>query len=345
MKIVIDSTPLNQGHQHRGIGTYTLNLFRALRETDKQNEYRLEPVSNQTRADVIHYPFFDFFFLTLPLKKLAPTVVTIHDTIPLKYPDQYPPGIRGQIKFRLQKLSLLGVSAVITDSIASKKDIVRYLGLNPDKVTPIYLAAAKTYHQEKGAEAEEWLRQQGIINPYLLYVGDINYNKNLPRLIKVFERIQTPVHLVIISRAMAGNSTQAAEIRNLISHLKLSQRVIILSNIPSEPAKNINWLYSGAKWYIQPSIDEGFGLPVLEALACKTPVIVSRGGSLPEIIASTSLTFDPENETEIEKVIIKALNMTETERNENLNQALIFSQRFTWEQTARETIATYQKLT
>ena len=93
MKVAIDISPLEGDHRFRGIGTYTQQLVEALKKVDKKNVYLLTTKPASSDADVVHYPYFDFFFLTLPLNRKAPTVVTIHDAIPLVYPQHYPPGI------------------------------------------------------------------------------------------------------------------------------------------------------------------------------------------------------------------------------------------------------------
>ena len=124
MKIAIDITPLESAHRARGVGVYTKNLIDALETYGKQHTYlyftghQLVPPD----ADVVHYPYFDPFFLTLPLVKPKPTVVTVHDLIPLVFPYKFPAGIRGNIKWQVQKLSLHGAKRIIADSNSSKND-------------------------------------------------------------------------------------------------------------------------------------------------------------------------------------------------------------------------------
>ena len=117
MKVAIDTSPLKNTNQYRGVGAYTDLLVKSFRLLKIPGFFfhLVEEKKFPQDCDLIHYPFFDLFFLTLPLKKEKPTVVTIHDVIPLIFPEHYPAGIRGSLKFRTQKFSLKGVKAVITD--------------------------------------------------------------------------------------------------------------------------------------------------------------------------------------------------------------------------------------
>jgi glycosyltransferase involved in cell wall biosynthesis len=130
MKIAIDITPLESAHRARGVGVYTKNLIDALETYGKQHTYlyftghQLVPPD----ADVVHYPYFDPFFLTLPLVKIKPALVTVHDLIPLVFPYKFPAGIRGRFAWHVQRLSLRGAKRIIADSNSSKNDIVRIAG-------------------------------------------------------------------------------------------------------------------------------------------------------------------------------------------------------------------------
>src|SRR3989344_2099875 len=133
MKVAIDSAPLTGGHGVRGVGTYTRELTQELEKLKGEDSLIIESVdfrkTDLSKFDIVHYPYFDLFFHTLPIQKSARTVVTIYDVIPLIYPKHYPSGIRGKVNFFLQKYSLKNVDAIITDSETSKKDIARLLGV------------------------------------------------------------------------------------------------------------------------------------------------------------------------------------------------------------------------
>ncbi|MEJ2441589.1 MAG: hypothetical protein P8Y06_01560 [Patescibacteria group bacterium] len=107
IKVAIDSGPLTGGHAIRGVGAYTASLVKYLR---KEKELKLEVVdfkqTDLSKYNLVHYPYFNPFFLTLPFLKKTPAVVTIHDLIPLIYPKEYPPGLKGKLRYLIQKVSL-----------------------------------------------------------------------------------------------------------------------------------------------------------------------------------------------------------------------------------------------
>src|SRR4030042_2277645 len=147
MKVAVDISPLKNENRYRGVGIYTKQLVKALQSLNISN-FSCQLIENKAMvkdSDLIHYPFFDLFFLTLPLKKSKPTVVTIHDVIPLIFPEHYPAGIRGNSKFQVQNLSLRGVKAIITDSENSKRDIFKYLRYPKEKIYVVPLAPGQEF--------------------------------------------------------------------------------------------------------------------------------------------------------------------------------------------------------
>lgn len=343
MRIAIDISPIRGAHQFRGIGVYTKMLVRALQRYDLDNEYILTTKSNLAKADLIHYPFFDFFFLTLPFFRFKPSVVTIHDTIPLIYPKQYPAGFRGKIKFKLQKHKLSGVKAIITDSNQSKSDIVNYLSINSEKVFRVYLAANPLITAQPYSLQRQFRTDYGIKKPYFLYVGDINYNKNVPGLINAFSRLNHDFDLVLVSRALKKDSKEADDIRALINKLKITKSVKIVADLPDDPIK-LSAAYTGAFWYVQPSFYEGFGLPVIEAMSCGTPVISSSGGSLKEVAGEAALIFDPQEPRELQEAMLKVITFTKKQRQVYADRGKAHAASFSWEKTARETAAVYSQV-
>ena len=150
MMVAVDSGPLTNGHSVRGIGLYARELIKTLEiEKKAYKDVKIKTVdfskSNLTNYDVVHYLSFNPLHLTLPLRKPAKIVVTIHDLIPLIYPNIYPPGIRGKVRYLIQKFLFKSVDVVITDSETSKKDIVRFFGVSAKKVKVIYLAPSKLF--------------------------------------------------------------------------------------------------------------------------------------------------------------------------------------------------------
>lgn len=294
MKIAIDSGPLTSGHSIRGIGTYTRELLKAL-------EMKGIDVSKEdlSKYDIVHFTSFKPFVISLPFSKPKNTkfVLTIYDLIPLIYPDHYPPGIKGKINWLINKwLIKSNVDAIITISETSKKDICRFLGINPNKVFVIYLAPKEIFKKLKNPS------YLNLPETFALYVGDLNYNKNIPSLLEMCE--QANIKLV-----MVGKQAKNIEDQNLnhpeLKHLKNLDwsNTIRLGFVEDE---DLVHLYNLADVYIQPSLYEGFSLPVLEAEACGTWVIATKIQVHEEIIGR--------------------------------------SREFTWDKTAKETLNVYEKI-
>src|SRR5690349_8730421 len=151
MRIGLDTSPLTGDHalQHRvrGVGFYTEHLKNALINFFPENTYVFTPHSNTARIDVLHIPYFEPFFFTLPFFKKYPTVVTIHDLTPIVFPKNFPSGMKGTVKWNIQKRLLHNVDAIIADSESSKKDIIKFIPIQPKKVHVVYLASGNQFKQ------------------------------------------------------------------------------------------------------------------------------------------------------------------------------------------------------
>lgn len=341
IKVGLDITPLANGHARRGVGGYTRMLQTAL-QTFTDLELHTLPVKE--KVDLIHRPYFDLFAPTLPIVKSAPTVVTIHDVIPLLFPRQYPVGIKGRLAFYRQLLSLKTVKAVITDSLASQQDIARYLHVPLKKIYVTYLAANPGLEAQSDEEINRVLQRYDIRQPYVLYVGDINYNKNLPQLIKALKFLPDEIRLVCVGANFKPQDIpewKAIETQAALSNV--SERIVYLTEIASDSLTDLSALYSGAVAYIQPSLAEGFGLPVLEAMQCRTPVICAHNSSLIEVAGSHALMVSPEAEN-LAEAIKTVMSWSKTHRQEVVREAYKWSQTFSWEKTAQATKAVYEQV-
>ena len=178
------TTPLLSGHSVRGVGFYTQRLLSHILPLAPNFGFEVVEIKSLDQSEqlgqleIIHYPYFDLFQHTLPIMKKIKTVVTIHDVIPLEFPDHYPPGLKGWANLQLQRLALSGVEGVITDSYASVHAIRQYLQVPHEKIKLIYLAA-----DEKFKKISKPKNNHNLPKKFVLYVGDINYNKNIPNLI------------------------------------------------------------------------------------------------------------------------------------------------------------------
>lgn len=326
-KVGFITSPLTSGHAVRGVGFYTQRLLDHMKPIAKDYGFEIIEISNDSQPtthnlQLIHYPFFDPFSHTLPIIKKTKTVVTIHDVIPLEFPDHYPPGIRGWVNLQLQKLALSGVERVVTDSFYSLIQINKFLSVPPHKLRLIYLAADPVFKK-----ITHPANKYNLPKKFVLYVGDINYNKNIENLVLACKKINLP--LVIVGK-------QAAEIEKLnLSHPELRHlRDIDWSGVTRLGlVDNLVDIYNLASVYCQPSLSEGFGLPVLEAQACGTSVACSKGGSLPEVAGNTAVYFDQYNINDMAAALTTAMK-----------QKRVAVNNFSWDTTARQTLQVYSEL-
>lgn len=332
LKVYLDTKPLVGSHAVRGIGTYTRNLEQ---ELGKSRDVKL--IHTQKDADLVHLPYFDLFFNTLKVDKNVPTIVTIYDVIPLIYPKQYPPGIRGRLNFLRQKKELAKVAAIITISETSKKDIVRFLDTPPEKVHSIHLAPGRSFKKLEIA------KRYGLPQRFVLYVGDVNYNKNLSALAAACKKIGTPLVMVGKQAAQKDINLRHPENHSFAQFLKEYGREPQVMRIGFVPDSDLVKIYNLATVYCQPSLYEGFGLPVLEAMACGTPVVAARTQALVETAEGEAIFVDPKSAADIASGLMKVLENPELQR-ELSERGLEHVKRFSWAKTVDETIQVYQKV-
>lgn len=354
MRIAINIMPLNSAHKLRGIGYYTHNLIQYLKRDDSIEIVEFQDLTKLQKVDLIHYPWFDLYFHTLPLQKPFPTVVTIHDVIPLIFKEHYPVGIKGKINFLLQKVALKNCQAFITDSDTSKQDIIQHLKLESEKVFPIPLAAEEGFKLLTDTKLLYAKRKLNLPDRYLLYVGDANWVKNIPFLIKAFRKLKNissdlnNLKLILVGRVFLKRvkdinhpELESLKLANkLIEEQGLEESIVRVGNLEKD---ELAAFYNLATVYVQPSFYEGFGLPVLEAFACGVPVVCSNGGSLPEVGGDAALFFDPQNLNQFINLLREVLqNMSLREKLIKLG--LKQAEKFSWQKVVDETKAVYMKI-
>lgn len=347
MKIAIDVSPLSTGHKVRGVGFYLENLRKALLEYHPENEYiffkRGENLPSDT--DLVHFPYFDPFFLTLPFYKQLKTVVTVHDLTPLVFPEAFPRGIKGEIRWQMQKLSLRKTDAVITDSECSKADVVKIAGVKESKVKPVYLAAGEHFRDIK-SETEKLTkvrRKFGLPEKFVLYVGDVTWNKNLPRLIDASRIANVP--LVMVGKALASKDFDKENPWNkdLVEVQLMTEGQENIKKLGFVESEELVAIYNLATVFVMPSLYEGFGLPVLEAMACGCPVITSKEGSLKEVADNAALIVDAYDEGDMAKGIQKVFNDIDLQKELTL-KGFERAKKFSWKNTALETVKVYEQV-
>jgi len=340
-KIALDMTPTLNANKYRGVGRYTSNLIGALKRYDKLNEYILCSRNQKLPSvDLIHYPYFDLFFLTLPIFKRVKTIVTVHDVIPLIFPQNYPVGIKGKLRFEIQRMSLKSVNAIITDSCQSKEDILKYLRISKEKIFVVHLAADPIFKPLSESEAKKLTKKYSLPSKFVLYVGDINYNKNIPRLLEAVKKVGC--NLVLVGMAFKNEDIfQTKEILSLIIKFNLEKKVWRLGYVGNS---ELCGLYNLADAYIQPSLYEGFGLVIVEAMACGAVVACSDIPVHREVAGDGASYFDPKDENKIAEVLNRLFkadgDKLKLQKRESIGQA----KKFSWQKTVRDTVKVYGRV-
>ncbi|MBI2028401.1 MAG: glycosyltransferase family 4 protein [Candidatus Levybacteria bacterium] len=353
MNIAIDISPLTGNHslQHRvrGSGYYLENLKTSLLQYYPQHKYTFFTRGQKIpkNIDLVHYPYFEPFFLTLPLFSKVRTIVTVHDLIPFVFPRHFSGGLKGNIKWQIQKVSLKNTNAIITDSESSKQDIIRFTGIKNSKIHVIYLAPGEGFTRFKDTsnkirmKTQHFRKKYKLPDKFVLYVGDVTWNKNLPRLIESVKKANIP--LVMAGKALIEKNVDLSnpwnkDFAKVLDLIERDNNIIRMGFISSE---ELVMLYNVATVFAMPSLYEGFGLPVLEAMSSGCPVVTARTGSLQEIAGESAFYVDPYDIDSISDGLKKVF-FDQSVQKELIEKGLKQVKKFTWEKTVRETINVYR---
>ena len=290
------------------------------------------------KADVAHVPYW-----APPLFPAVPTIVTIHDLIPLLLPE-YRGGPLVRLYSALVSATARRAALVLTDSRASRRDIVACLRLPPERVRAVYLAAGEQYTPAIAPEDDEIRARYGLPARYTLYLGGFDVRKNVVTALAAYRHaaplIGAECPLVVAGQLPERDTPFTPDPRRLARELEVEPFVRFTGFVEEadKPA-----LYRGAVAFIFPSRYEGFGLPVLEALACGTPVVGSNAASLPEIVGDAGMLFPPDDAEGMATALTRLVT-GDALRAELSRRALAQAARFSWERTAQETLAAYREV-
>lgn len=366
MRIAFDGTTLTPGRT--GVGYYTEHLLHHLAREVEASGDELIVISNQRidvsqplprhvrvhdgsrfplrvawvqmmagrllddlRADVAH-----FTNGMVPLGTSAARVVTIHDTSLELYPRCHP------VRRRLVNRPLVSLAARVADLVvavsqSARRDLMAVHKLPADRITVVHEAAAPLFAPVTEASRRARIRlRYGLPDRFVLYVGAVEPRKNLARLVRamaIVRRHGLPHALVCVGPYGWSSRDLYAE----VDRLGLREVVYFTGYVPIE---DLPAIYSLGELFVFPSIYEGFGLPVVEAMACGTPVVTSNSSSLDEIGAGAAETVDP-FDVEALAAIIVALARDPERRHALASRGLARAREFSWSRTAREMLAIY----
>ena len=375
MRIGIDYTAaVNQG---AGIGRYARQMTQALLQLDRENEYVLIapsatagsaeftatvtggapnaglvrlPLSERAlvvlwhrlrlpvpvelfagRLDVFHSPDFAL----APVRK-ARTLVTVHDLSFRRVPECFEPALLTYLN-RVVPRSVARADLVLADSESTRRDAIELLHLEPDRVAVVYAGVDDGFRRVTDAARLEAVRNRySLPERFVLSVGTLQPRKNYIRLIDAFARLSgsDDVHLVI----SGARGWLYDDIFQRVKELDLGTRVLFPGYVAEADLPS---LYTLAEVFAFPSLYEGFGLPPLEAMACGTPVVVSRASSLPEVVGEAGCLVDPLSVEEIAGALQGLLESLDR-RSSLAQQGLAQAQRFTWSSAARRLLDLYR---
>ncbi len=363
MKICIDARPVSE--QMHGISRYAFNLIRQLASIDQHHEYliltRLDrhlfselPANFRLQGcDVPNYSLTEQFVIPRLLKRKsidlfhsmtysAPvfqpckTVVTIHDLIPLVFPHHY--RWRHALYYKhIVRRALQRAECILTVSDSSKRDLVRYFNLDPNKIVVAYNGVDDRFKPDPSGLSKKIVSELiSTEDSFILSVVNDKPHKNYSALIMAFKKatahMQTSCKLVMVGIEKINESKNIPE--------EIMARLICLPKVTDD---QLIALYQNAALFVLPTLYEGFCLPVLEAMACGTPVITSNVSSLPEVAGDAAILVNPDNIDELAEAIYNVLafeNLQKDLREKGIRRA----KRFSWQETAQKTLKVYEEV-
>lgn len=359
-------------HNKTGLGNYSRDLIRILAHYHPENSYllynpkpkKIDRVPIDGKIIIEHLPdskkgrrlssLWRLFFVSTQIKKDeveiyhglsgeipiglhksgVKTLVTIHDLIFMRYPNLYSYFDR-KIHYYKFKYAAHKADLVIAISEQTKKDIVTYLKINPDKIKVIYQGCAPVFKEAISSEFIELTRAKyQLPTNFILNVGTIEKRKNVLSVIKAIKEMD--IQLVIIGKKTA----YFTEINKYILENNLENKVIFLENLE---LKELAAIYRMASIFLYPSIFEGFGIPIIEALYSKTPVITSKGGCFAEAGGENSIYIDAHNTMEL-RIELENLLFDSEKREIMKLRGFEFVQKFNDDKIAENWIETYNEV-
>ena len=288
----------------------------------------------ERQAALYHSPYY-----LMPYRPGLPTVVTFHDMIPLVYPGFFSPS-RRLLFWVAHFLASRTATRIIAVSEATKVDMIRHLRVPPEKVVVIPLGVDKHFHPRGREEIVQIRQKYRLPENYFLYVGTNKPHKNLERVIDAFQQLENPLGSDVKLVIAGPWDRRYDRPKKMANAAGLKDRVQFIGWIEEG---DLPALYSGAMVFVFPSLYEGFGLPVLEAMACGTAVVCSNRSGLSEVAGEAALLVNPKDSHRLAEGIARVLG-NEDVRQELTERGLKRAKLFTWEKTAEKTLALYHQV-
>jgi glycosyltransferase involved in cell wall biosynthesis len=289
-------------------------------------------------VDLAHVPYFGS-----PLVPFGPTLVTIHDLIPLILPE-YRGGFLVRLYTALVAAAAAQAKIILADSEASRQDILRRLHLPDEQIRVVYLAPAPFFQPaERWQQLVEIKQKYHLPENFVLYLGGYDVRKNVRALLYAYTWVSATLGdqypLVLAGRLPESDSTFFPDPRRIARELGIEEFIITPGWITEEDRP---LLYAAATVFVYPSRYEGFGLPVLEAMACGVPVVTTNAASIPELAGPAAFQLDPNDTKHMAAPIIR-LCTEESFRDEMIERGLAQVEKFSWKKTAEETLQVYRE--
>ncbi len=318
--------------ENNNIYRYGIPRYNSLRKAFWE-QITLPGKIKRIKLDLFHSPAF-----ISPLGLDVPSVVTVHDLAYLKYPETILKHKRRYYDFMFRR-SVENAAKVITPSEFVKNEVIKHYNCPPDKVTAIHEGVADLFSPESNKDAEKkLLKRFGIVRQFLLFVGIIEPRKNLKRILRAYQNAENTKDVQFVIAGKAGWMYE--DISGIIEQLKKEGRIIITGEISPDELKI---LYNSCIALIFTTLYEGFGLPILEAMACGAPVVISNYSAMPEVAGEAALKVDAESVDDIMESIDRIIEDDEL-RNELKRRGKDNIRRFSWRKCAEETYSIYRSV-
>lgn len=289
------------------------------------------------QVDLLHAPAY-----VLPAAWQGPAVVTVLDLSFILFPESFRPLNRLYLNL-FTRLSVRRAGRVIAISENTRQDAVRLLGLDEQKVQVVYCGVDSSFHPIARDDVAAYRRRKNLPSRFLLFVGTLEPRKNVAGVIEAYHLLRQqwkPRDGELPDLVIGGaRGWYCEEVDRTIRDLNLAAHVQFPGYVPAE---ELPFLYNAAQVFVYPSFYEGFGLPVLEAMACGTPVVTSNRASLPEVLGNAGLTVDPDSVEQLAAALVQIL-IDDDMRTALGERGYQRAAGFSWDRTARDTLTVYQQ--